>query len=92
MSTDETKNGSKNGSAVASVMRRLWGLVQRCFKNDYQYTWVYCPGCQTELIADGSYAGSIDELEVFKCRTCGNVSLWDFSPPAPLLIERNESA
>ncbi len=54
-----------------------------------QYTFVYCPHCGLELISSHSEMNK-DEYDFYvyyNCANCHMLSKWDFSAPAPMLIE-----
>lgn len=60
-------------------------LISR-FKKPKQYTFVYCPKCNNELVSNGRFIEDNDGIVKYRCSRCGNVSFWDFAHfPVPYL-------
>lgn len=61
-------------------------------KRAKQKTFCYCPRCKNELISSDSYIEDKSKnsfYTYFKCKKCGNTSIWDFNPPVPILVSKN---
>lgn len=58
------------------------------YKNQ-QKTYVYCPKCRNELVANG-YLIKDTDFVYYKCSKCGYESKWDFDAPCPILIKEEE--
>lgn len=55
-------------------------------KKPRQYTFVYCPGCNEDLVSqDGAFIEDTD-LVRYRCK-CGVKSEWNFDFPAPVLVD-----
>lgn len=56
------------------------------FKKPKQHTFVYCPKCNKEMVANGHIIEDNDGVVKYKCSRCGNISFWDFIRfPVPVL-------
>ena len=51
-----------------------------------QYTFIYCPKCNKDLIKNGHFIEDNDGIIKYKCAKCGEISFWDFANfPVPML-------
>ncbi len=51
-----------------------------------QYTFVYCPRCNNELVKNGQFIEDNDGIVKYRCSKCGIISFWDFGNfPVPML-------
>lgn len=66
------------------------GVVRKIlkkFKKPKQYTFIYCPKCNNEMVSNGHAIEDNDGIIKYKCSQCGNISFWDFAHfPVPYLI------
>lgn len=66
------------------------GVVRKIlkkFKKPKQYTFIYCPKCNNEMVSNGHTIEDNDGIIKYKCSQCGNISFWDFAHfPVPYLI------
>lgn len=64
-------------------------LNQVFFNGNDQSCFIFCPYCGIELITGGEYIGNSvpSNLVKYCCNRCHTTSIWDFDPPAPILIE-----
>ena len=69
-----------------------WWRRRRALKR--QRTFIYCPECKLELIASGSWMGTMldPRLEAYICTRCGTWSTWNFDIPAPFCVKASTDA
>lgn len=61
-------------------------LLYRLKNKHEQYTFIYCPRCNVELIKNGLFITDKDGIVQYGCPNCGITSFWDFAHyPAPML-------
>jgi predicted RNA-binding Zn-ribbon protein involved in translation (DUF1610 family) len=78
---------------VGAVPTFLWvcyvtKAIQEQGRHRRQTTFVYCPTCGLEQIANGCFVSDTD-LVRYQCKQCGTRTEWLFDAPAPILISAN---
>lgn len=60
--------------------------INNCSNKNKQYTFLYCPKCNNELVKNGRFIEDNDGIVKYCCSKCGNISFWDFGNfPVPIL-------
>lgn len=63
---------------------------ERWFNGKPQRTWVWCPTCERDLCSQETLVRATpDGAVTYHCHKCDLVSVWDFNPPAPVLIRKH---
>lgn len=61
-------------------------IIQNHRLKKKQYTFVYCPKCNNELVKNGQFIEDNDGIIKYRCSKCGIISFWDFGNfPVPML-------
>lgn len=80
---------------LAAIIIMLGSMILR-FINDSsnkskQYTFIYCPKCNNEMIKNGQFIEDAGGIVKYRCSKCGNITFWDFANyPIPVLIKDDE--
>lgn len=77
-----------------SLIAQLLDGLRRWWRDRGRTSWCYCPGCRHDLNGDdASFVQDLEGFVLYKCASCGSTSQWDFTAPAPLLLDfvRDES-